>query len=332
MSNIEKIAYDKLVAMTLDQLTELADDHVTLKTNANKASKKFKSNMGPAGKVLAAFQVRYVQEQTEKKFSVGISFKEYHKNATGEEPNNHAQQCAVTFNALVITAKIISETDYDNCHGEWLKAVCEIIGEAGEELTHPSVIEAAAILHDRPSDGSKQLREIKAELKGNIITDEGEKEVSGATVIAMVRAGINKGMHSLITSELTAAADNLAQSGHPEAILKAFFQSTIDLSDRWALSGIPKDTLVKWRTEYAENNKAKAEKAAADKLAAVKALADKANADKAAAEKTLKDLADLPPVGATPPVESEPVAETPGADIVPVETRRQKRAALAQAA
>ncbi len=273
---VERPSFENLIKLDITKLTEMAKAHVSLQRNANKAREKFTGKHVEAGRIMAAFKVVYAKKQLSGDISGGTSFKDYHRNVTGEFPNNHAEACSVAYNAYVITGKIIGESDYFNCGYEWL-ATAATIYNLVEDLKHASVIEAARILHDRPSDGAKQLRELKRQLKGQVENADGKtEELSAELLLGTIRMALRLNMHTLIMSEMIAEVDDMAKRERSPGTAKAMFQTTRDLSHRWAKSGFKDELLNSWAEELKARDKA--ERDAAKKAAQELADKEKANA------------------------------------------------------
>jgi hypothetical protein len=86
------------------------------------------------------------------------------KGGTGQKLNPHWYSCAVAFGTYVRT-ELVTEADYDKSAAQWLELAASISTEAGGDISHNAVIEAADLLKDRPKDCAKQLAKILATLK-----------------------------------------------------------------------------------------------------------------------------------------------------------------------
>jgi hypothetical protein len=166
----QKPSFETLKALGLAKLVDLAKENVDAEKRLKTGHDRFKKTAKGVGKVLAAMKISYAEAQDGGTLSRGTSFDDYHKKVAGEKAWNHAMQCARVFLELVLTGKL-SEADYDRRAADWHQHASAILGEitkAGLKLDCPEVAELVDILKNAADDeGAKQLRAMKAKIKGN---------------------------------------------------------------------------------------------------------------------------------------------------------------------
>lgn len=176
----QKPSFETLKALGLAKLTNLAGENVKALKNVKTSQDKLKRTAKGVGKILAAMKVTYVDAQTAGTLSRDTGFDDYHKKVTGEKPWNHALQCARVFAELVLTARL-DEKRYDDRAADWHQHASVILGIIKEnkgDLNSPEVAELVDILKNAADDeGAKQLRAMKARLKGTDTAEPGDETV-----------------------------------------------------------------------------------------------------------------------------------------------------------
>lgn len=236
------IKYDGMLKLTRDEI--IARYHVPFIRADNQIKAKVerqKSDTPIVGKSMAALKVKFADAVNAGELPKGLTFKEWYKKQTGEFPNNHAEQCAGTFNNYVLTG-LISEEDYDCATADWLQTAYTIANESKFAVDSASMKEAAALLKKRPGDTAKQLREMKRELKGQVETQDEEgntqtRELTGQSLVATMRVALaSTVMRGLVFAELNALVLN-ANTLKPDDA-EALYGQTRDLQDAWERSTI----------------------------------------------------------------------------------------------
>lgn len=268
MQKEQKTQYQDLIKKPLPELVALAKEHVSDGRSLTTKQESFKRAHSAVGKVIAAFKVVYAQKQDKGELPKGTSFRDYHKQVTGEFPNNHAEACANTFNGFVLT-DLIAEQDYDLCAVDWLESASAILNRCQMDVGEKEVLDTIDILTQRPSDGGKQLRALKQALapikvgQAPATTDkEGNvkvmTELTPEIVSEILRAAFDKGFHSFVISELISEIQHISTRNEP--IAKALFQDMPELTDSWDQSGVADEKLNAWMEEI---ESARAKKSAA---------------------------------------------------------------------
>lgn len=154
----------KMASEKPEELVSLAKHYNRLENTATVAQDNYKDSHQENGKVIYALKSGWVTEREKPgaKILTSSTYPEHHEAITGRRPTKRGGQCAVVVGLLVVQAKTITETDYDNCPCEYITLTSEIAGKCGEDAAHPAMIEAAEILRVRPRTAIKDLKAIKA--------------------------------------------------------------------------------------------------------------------------------------------------------------------------
>lgn len=236
------------------------------------------------GKAMAALLVKFGDMCNAGKLAPGTTFKDWHRKETssaknpGYDPDKDALTIAQFYRKMVLSGKV-TEVAFDNSRADWLLNANAAISTAGDNLESKVVKDVSALFAKvtedvAPLDMAKKLKAIKAEAKGQVKLpgEEGTKEtatVDGTLVASVIRAGLQKGYHSVITSELVAEA--MTASSLNEKTAKDFFMGTLGLAAAWEKSGIDQEVLRAWKNEFVSTASLKKESAPAQQTKALAA-------------------------------------------------------------
>lgn len=147
-----------------EELVKIAKGFNRLEELAKSAQDQYRESHQENGKVIHVLKSEWIsnREKAGAKILTSATYPEHHEAVTGGKPTRRGYQCAVTFGLLVVSGKLITEQDYDDCPCELITLASEIIGKANNDADHDAVKEAAEILRRRPKSGIKDLKAIKA--------------------------------------------------------------------------------------------------------------------------------------------------------------------------
>lgn len=243
------VPYADLLKLTRD---ELLKQYITpfVKDDASIAQKqeRQRSKTPLLGKAMAALQIKFAEAQDKDELPKGLSFKEWHKQQTGEIPNNHVEQCAGAYRFFVGT-KLMTEEDYDLSGADWLTTAYTIAKETKFDKDSTAVKETTALLKRPTGDTAKQLRELKRDVKGQVADrdengKETTKELTAQMLVATLRVALANKMRSLIFAELTALVLNAHSMKADDA--ESLYNQTRDLQDAWERSEVTPVMQAKW--------------------------------------------------------------------------------------
>jgi hypothetical protein len=191
--------------------------YVAADAKIEKLVKEQKESVAVQGKYLCALRELYVSRREQKPMPAevaGRTVSEFIKTMLGGTPNNHAQSCAHTAQLMIGGGLIEEVNHYDQHVNEALTCTSRILTKANDNLTHPAVLEAAAILN---KPGKTALKSLKAILDRFVETGTGEDAKTEFLTAAEMEARQNT------IDPLTAAAvtDGLVKSGNLGALLAA---------------------------------------------------------------------------------------------------------------
>jgi hypothetical protein len=257
----QKPTFATYLACGLAALTGWAKENVEIQTRVKGAAEKFRKTAKHVGKMLAAMKVAYVQAQEAGTLSKDTGFDDYHKKVTGENPWNHALQCARVFAELVLTGRL-SESDYDRRAADWHQTASVILGaikKNGGDLNSPEVAELVDVLKNAADDeGAKSLRKLRNKIQGKETAKPGDPEVLTVTDLrnadVLVRRicqldyesnGVKIAGMALVARIVTEYAKNEKR----EEVLKAVYIATNQTLD---VCGTPDDQ-EKWIADFSAN-------------------------------------------------------------------------------
>ena len=163
---------------------------------------KVKTSRPTQGKYIHVLRGEYLKNIEVGAISQSMRFPEYHQNAIGSKPNNHAESCAKCF-SIAVELGHMSEQDYDDNSGEALSRAARVFTKANDVTgEHPASQAAIALLKRRPADILKQLKDL---LENRIVPETDEEVAERET------------QHSALTAIKT--VDDVIQSGHLTALI-----------------------------------------------------------------------------------------------------------------
>lgn len=178
---------------------------------------KVKTSRPTQGKYIHVLRGEYLKNIEVGAISQSMRFPEYHQNAIGSKPNNHAESCAKCF-SIAVELGHMSEQDYDDNSGEALSRAARVFTKANDVTgEHPASQAAIALLKRRPADILKQLKDL---LENRIVpeTDEdGNEHEVNRVLLTDEEVAERETQHSALTAIKT--VDDVIQSGHLTALI-----------------------------------------------------------------------------------------------------------------
>lgn len=179
--------------------------------------KKVKTARPLQGKYIHVLRGEYLANIEAGIISQSMKFPEYHQNAVGSKPNNHAESCAKCF-AIAVDLGHMTEQDYDDNSGEALSRAARVFTKANDMTgEHPASQAAIALLKRRPADILKQLKDL---LDNRIVpeTDEdGNEHDVNRVLLSDEEVAERETQHSALTAIKT--VDDVIKSGHLTALI-----------------------------------------------------------------------------------------------------------------
>ena len=177
-----------------------------------------------------------------------LTFPDYFESITGCRPSNRGQSCAKTYRSLVLTGKI-AEGDYDEHTSDAIQTASRVISRVDDNLEHPAVAEAAAILRQRDRSAIAELKALLDRLiqdpnSGRVtlrraVEDAGvEPKLSYVPALELARKIANEGHQSVLAeplkekASLTADADEARSLAITAARIQANLESNCDAQGR----------------------------------------------------------------------------------------------------
>jgi hypothetical protein len=216
-----------------------------LNTAIASARDKFKNSLHFGAKVVAALKRLYIARLNAKQIPQDVPFSSkkagkggfFEQNCGGLLPGR-VEALAALFNSLVLTFDVngkplLTEKNFDAAKVDWLEKANAIVSHAQEKLGEnwkgcDDVLDTLNALSN-PGDPAKTLKEIRKRQKGETAVEGGD-----APVLTI----------GMAVEYLKAAVKSASQM--PAEIAANLFKSTVEISDEWANSGIPTDTLNQW--------------------------------------------------------------------------------------
>lgn len=166
-----QLTYAELLQLHADRPEQFADlaRIFSLEDESAKARETYRNRHKYAGKIICA--ARVVWEQLVRERRNRQNFAEYFLALTGQRPSSHGQSCAKAYRELVLTGRI-SEEDYDFNPGTAIELGARIVSKVLDELDHPAVAEAVAILRRRSPNSIRELTALLARLYEDTVTGQ----------------------------------------------------------------------------------------------------------------------------------------------------------------
>ena len=149
-----------LATKSIDDLQAM--DIKTLITTLRAETKRASSAHVNGGKIIFAVDGK---RESDKSLTAWLT------SELGEKPHDHALMCAVSFRMVDTGHGSCSEEQWDTTPLKWHLQVSPILKHMEKEKTPAETVseireQMAEILREKPSDGEKRLKAIKAELRG----------------------------------------------------------------------------------------------------------------------------------------------------------------------
>lgn len=241
----KKLTFAELTAMKLGDLCTHLKKIVRIDTAITKAKEAFTSTLHFHGKCVAALKRLYVERLNAREIPPDTTFKKFFEQNAGGSLPGRVEALASLFNALVLTLDkngkpLLSEENFDAAAIDWLEKANPIVKDAmkahGENWKQsPEVQEVLGALSS-PGDALKKIKEIRKRQKGQ----EGEETPAAGEAVPLT---LDRAF-AFIEAAIIGAKSLSDEEGY------SLYARSLCLTDAWAKSGIPDDTLNAWVAKH----------------------------------------------------------------------------------